>query len=584
MDAVEEVKARLNIEDVIGEYVQLKRAGRNWRGLSPFTSERTPSFIVSPEKQIWHDFSSGKGGNIFSFVMEMEGLDFKGALEVLARKAGVDLEQYRQASNRTSFDKERLYAALEMSAKFYQVHFSKNRTVLEYVLKTRQFSKDTALSWRIGYSPPTGNSLTDFLRSKGFREEELRAAGLVTRRYERLVDMFRDRLMIPLADSQGRIIGFTARILTNDKNAPKYINTPQTVLYDKSRHVYGLHFAKEAIRRNGFVVVSEGNLDVIASHQVGVKQVVATAGTALTEQHLKALSRLAADIRLCFDADKAGLAATERAIPIASKVGVTLSIINLPKGKDPDELIRSDPKLWQITITQYRYALDWLMDRYGTLLDLTTAVGKRQYSDILLPIVRRLQDPVEQDHYLAAIAAASAISRDALQAKLLMPKFESGVKTKSSSPNASPVDFKQVEFMKAQDHLLAVVLFNPALHEYLELITPAMLAKEESKQLLLFLRSNPDFNGKTAEHEVLKSVADYVMILGLQYEELYQDLELTELQYEAARLTARLIESFVKSQKQMLAQELAGANEAQTAQLLETVKQLDRLLNRVKGG
>ncbi len=316
MDAVEEIKSRLSIEDVIGEYVQLKRAGRNWRGLSPFSNERTPSFMVSPEKQIWHDFSSGKGGNMFSFVMEMEGLEFKAALELLARKAGIDIEQYRSSgSSARGQEKERLQQALELAAKFYQAHLKQNRAALEYVLKIRGFSKDTILQWQLGYSPSSGTALIDFLRGKKFTDEEIKRAGLSTQRYRGAGDMFRGRLMIPLADQFGKVVGFTARLLADEPDAPKYINTPQTVLYDKSRHVYGLHLAKEAIRKCKYVVLVEGNLDVIASHQAGVRQTVATAGTALTEQHLKALSRFTGDIRLSFDADKAGLAATERGNP-----------------------------------------------------------------------------------------------------------------------------------------------------------------------------------------------------------------------------------------------------------------------------
>ncbi|HUC88381.1 MAG TPA: DNA primase, partial [Candidatus Binatia bacterium] len=369
MDAVEEIKNRLAIEEVIGEYVELKRSGRNWKGLSPFSSERTPSFVVSPEKQIWHDFSSGKGGNLFSFVMEMEGLTFKEALELLARKAGVDLEQYQTSgySKGNQELKTRLYAALELSTKFYQAQFKNNPSALEYVLGKRGFTKDTALQWRIGYSPNGGTALVDFLKQRKFSDDEIRRAGLSSRRYRGEGDMFRGRLMIPLADSQGQVIGFTARILVDDPEAPKYINTPQTLLYDKSRHVFGLHFAKEAIRREGYVVIAEGNLDVIASYQAGVRQIVATAGTALTEPHLKTLGRFTDDIRLCFDNDKAGISATERAIPIASKVGVSLSIISLPGAKDPDELIQQDAASWRASIASPQYALDWLIERHLSL-------------------------------------------------------------------------------------------------------------------------------------------------------------------------------------------------------------------------
>ncbi|MGC1176818.1 MAG: DNA primase [Candidatus Saccharimonadales bacterium] len=582
MDAVDEVKNRLSIEDVIAEYVQLKRAGRNYRGLSPFSNEKTPSFMVSPEKQIWHDFSSGKGGNMFSFVMEVEGLDFKGALELLARKAGVDLDQYRSTTRRDGPDKKRLQTLLELAAKFYQVQFSKNQSVLTYVFKKRGFSKETALEWKIGYSPNTGSALLDFARSKGFTEVEIKQAGLSAQGYRGTQDMFRGRLMIPLQDAFGAVIGFTARQLDDDPNAPKYINTPQTALYDKSRHVYGLHLAKESIRKGQFAVLVEGNLDVIASHQVGVRQTVATAGTALTEPQLKALSRFTGDIRLSFDADKAGLAATERAIPIASRVKVNLSVIDIPSGKDPDELIQEDPALWRAAIEKHQYALDWLMERYENLLDTSSAQGKRQFSDVLLPIVRGLSDAVEQDHYLNAIADKIGVSVEALG-----QKFQ-----KTSGPDPNPrrrkakiepakLDKMAIENQKTQDNFLSLMLTRLTLREFLDLITPEMLYTDTGKALLEFLKSNPDFDGKSSK--VVQSLGDYVKIEALLYEELYQGLELNELHYEAARLQARLVEQFVKTQKAKLADAMETSDQAATQDLLGQAKKYDALLNQVKG-
>lgn len=590
MDAVEEIKARLSIEDVISEYVQLKRAGRNWKGLSPFTSERTPSFVVSPEKQIWHDFSSGKGGNVFSFVMEMEGLDFKGALELLARRAGIDLGQYRQTTQSKGPNKERLHELLELTTKFYQTQFSKNEIAWRYIFEKRKFTKDTALTWRLGYSPNTGTALVDFLKSRGFSQEEMKQAGVTAQRRAGLGDMFRGRLMVPLADAQGRIVGFTARLLVDDPNAPKYINTPQTVLYDKSRHVFGLHLAKETIRKSKFVVLTEGNLDVIASHQAGVKQTVAVAGTALTEQQLKILSRFTGDIRLCFDADRAGLAATERAIPIASKVGVSLSIIDVPLGKDPDELIRQDPALWHETITKNHYALDWLIDRYKKLLDITSAQGKREFTDILLPVVRRLNDSVEQDHYMAAIAEIIGVRRDALDTKLSKTPENALKKLRMPKHELPAFDKLTVEYTKTQDHILSLALMRRSLRPQLAVLTPDMFAKEDSRQVLVFLQQHPDFDGAKdvlqafVKESQVQNLGDYVKILVLEYEELYQDLDDTELAYEATRLTARLVETYVKLQKQQLAARLEGADEAQTTALLEQVKQLDTLLKRVSGG
>lgn len=585
MDAVEEVKSRLNIEDVIGEYVELKRAGRNWKGLSPFGNEKTPSFMVSPEKQIWHDFSSGKGGNMFSFVMEVEGLDFKGALELLARKAGVELEQYRSKNaSARSKEKERLYAVLDLAAKFYQVQFSQNKTALEYVFKKRQFAKETALEWRLGYSPNTGRALLDFLKGKEFTEREITNAGLTARAYRGGVqDMFRGRLMVPLQDGTGRVIGFTARLLIDDPNAPKYINTPQTPLYDKSRHVYGLHLAKEAIRRNNFVVLVEGNLDVIASHQVGVRQVVATAGTAMTEQHLKALSRFTGDIRLSFDADKAGMNATERALPIASKVGVSLSVITIPNGKDPDELIKNGGvETWERVITAPQYALDWLIDRYKIVLDITTAPGKREFSDIVLAVVNRLQDPVEREHYLEKVAETLSVSKAALLSKLAQQTTAEKPKLKKSVAEVKIPSKTVSDYVKAQSHLLTIALKQPKLRPLLAPIAPDMLIGDEPKLLRTFLGEHPDFAGDPVTASKLHPIADYVKMLLLQYEELYEDVGAEELAFEADRLQTRLIAQYVKMQKQRLAQKLQTATEPETTALLEQAKQFDALLKSYK--
>ena len=601
MDAVDEVKTRLAIEDVVGEYVQLKRAGRNFKGLSPFAAEKTPSFVVSPDKQIWHDFSSGKGGDMFSFVMEVEGLDFKAALELLARKAGIDLAQFRQpgAGANAGPSKERLHELLDLAAKFYQVQFSKNQIALEYVFKKRKFNKETALQWRLGYSPNNGTALVDFARTKGFNELEIKQAGLSSNSsYRGLSDMFRGRLMIPLQDQQGRVIGFTARLLTDDKEAPKYINTPQTPLYDKSRHIYGLHLAKESIRKGGYAVIAEGNLDVISSHQAGVRQVVATAGTALTEQHLKGLSRFSGDIRLSFDADKAGLAATERAIPIASKVKVSLSIITIPSGKDPDELIQQDPAAWVSAIESPSYALDWLIERYQQILDISSAEGKRKFSDIMLPVVRNLNDAVERDHYLNKIAELIAVSRQALEQKYDQATQEAPVVRKKpmqvSPTKPGQVDRLALERQRTEDAFLCLLLLRPTLREFLALLTDDMFTNVNAYELYKFLKTHPDFYGKPNDLKALKTyvvsqddarnLPDYVKILALLYEELYQGLELNELHYEAARLQARMVEQFVKTAKQKIISQLEGADDGTTTALLTQAKNYDELLNQVKGG
>jgi len=588
MDAIEEVKSRLNIEDVIGEYVQLKRAGRNWKGLSPFSDERSPSFMVSPEKQIWHDFSSGKGGNVFSFIMEVEGMTFKEALELLARKAGVDLEQYRtKTSGKRGQDKERLYELLEWTTKFYQAQLRGNRQALEYVLKKRQFTKETTLEWRLGYSPNTGTALIDFLRSKGFTEAEMKSAGVTAQRYRGVGDMFRGRVMIPLCDQQGRVIGFTARILVDDPNAPKYINTPQTVLYDKSRHVFGLHLAKEMIRKTKYVVVAEGNLDVITSHQAGVRQVVATAGTALTEQHLQALGRFTGDIRLSFDADKAGLNATERAIPIASKVKVSLSIITIPSGKDPDELIKQDPEIWKKIIQSPQYALDWLVDRYKTVLDITSAQGKRQFTDIILHVVHDLTDPVEQDHYIGEVAKLIGVSQEALRGKLNEEqRIEEARPKKRVKVAPQPTDRAVVKKKQSQNLLLSIALMRPKLRAIaLEPIIAEMLVDDEGRQMLDFLIKNPDFTGGPQTSEELRPIADYGKILADQFDNWDKDYDLVELQNNIAALQKNLVIPYIETRQSKILDESSLTDDPQQkTKLREEYNQLTQLLKLYKGG
>lgn len=583
MNAVEDIKSSLSIEDVIGEYVQLKRTGRNWKGLSPFTNEKTPSFTVSPEKQIWHDFSSNKGGDVFSFIMEVEGLDFKGALELLARKAGIDLAQY-QSSRQSSIDKERLYQLLDTAAKFYQVQLLSSKTALKYISGTRGYNKQTIIEWRLGYAPNNGNALVNYAKGKGYSNRELKLVGLSSLNFQSARDMFRERIMIPLQDAQGRVIGFTARLLNNDPTLPKYINTPKTVLYDKSRHIFGLHMAKESIRKTSYVVLVEGNLDVITSHQAGVYQTVATAGTALTEHHLKSLSHITSDIRLCFDADKAGLSATERAIPVASRVGVSLSIIEIPNSKDPDELIKKDLSLWKEIINKNVYAIDWLMERYKTLLDIKTAPGKRQYSDVLLPVVKSLDDDVERDHYMQNIADTLEISKEALTQKFLKTQaINQPFLPKKNKYQQVKVDILSLERRRLSDKFACLMLKKPTLRDLLDIISTDMLDGDGAKRLIAILKDHRDWYELKASDQRLSNLEDYVKIEEVLYEELYLGLELNELYDEALRLQTKLIEAYVKTNKNRIAKLLVLTDIETTHKLLEEVKEYDQLLRQVKG-
>ncbi|MEX1059195.1 MAG: DNA primase [Candidatus Saccharimonadales bacterium] len=580
MDAVAEVKSRLNVEDVVAEYIQLKRSGRNFKGLSPWTNEKTPSFMVSPEKQIWHDFSSGKGGDIFTLVMEMEGLDFRGALEHLARKAGVELEDYQTSSSHRKQFKNRALEALALATKFYQKQLTVNKSALKYLIKDRGFKKQTLLDWQLGYAPRTGSALTDFLTKHGFDTDEMRRAGLIFMRAAGPSDMFRGRIMIPLCDAQGTVIGFTGRLLKDEPDAPKYINTPQTVVYDKGRHVFGLHLAKEAVRKSGYGVIVEGNMDVVASHQAGVKNVVATAGTAMTDNHLRELKRFTPDIRLCFDADSAGVSATERAITMAQRTGVNLDVIVLAEAKDPDELIRQDPAQWRKVVQKSTYAIDWLVECYASELDLKTAQGKKAFTDELLSVIRRLSDAVEQDHYLKRLADLTDSSLEAIRAKFAMQKAEKTTLRKSKVQPA--VERGGIEQQRLQDHLLSMALMQPKLRPVLEDYQPEYFSAEAPKKLFEFLKQHSDFKGEPQLAKELQQISDYVKVLVLQFEELYQDLPLDDLKEQAQNLKHRLVAGYVKIQKRQLVAEMqATSDEKKLQQLMTKVDKLNKLIMRV---
>lgn len=574
-EAKEEVRAKLDIEAVIGEYVTLKRAGRNWKGLSPFSEEKTPSFFVSPEKGIWHDFSSNQGGDLFSFVMLVEGLDFRATLELLARKAGVDLSQYEQksGSSRDHADKKkRIIAMHESAATFYQRSLFSTEIAADYV-KKRGFNRQVVHDFRLGYAPADGYSLLNFLESKGYSKQELRDGGLIGSRGS---DLFRDRLTIPLMDGQGQVIGFTARLIRDVQGAPKYLNTPQTLLYDKGRHVFGLHLAKEKIRRDDRAVIVEGNLDVISSHQAGVSNVVATAGTALTDHHLKALSRLTDRILLAFDADKAGVAATERAIPIAQAVGVELGIVVLPGDfKDPDELIQHDVSKWQSAIRKFRPAIEWVIEQYEKRLDLKTALGKRQLTTEALGLLNKLENPVEQEHYLKSLVEKTGTSLDTLQTRMEQ------LAAAENAPRLKAVKHKPaqtVEDNPKQDHLLALMCLESDIRDAAMELSVDAFDGEQRQTLFRYLVTHPGGFDLDDVPPELKPIDVYVKIVQLKADLRYADLGSAQRETEASYLIGQIKLQHLKTKKITLMNELreteASGDEARTRQLRSELNDL----------
>lgn len=524
MDPVQEIKQRLGITEVVGQYLQLKQAGRNLKAPCPFHQEKSASFMVSPDKNIYHCFGCGEGGDVFSFVMKMEGLEFREALEKLARQANITLEEH-PADRKAGQRRARLIEAHEWAIKYYQASLLKNQGSLDYVVKKRRFGKDSIRDFQIGYAPETWEGLTKFLLKKGFSAEELKLAGLAGQKSGRnsVYDQFRGRIMLAICDGQGRPIGFTGRVLGDE--LPKYLNTPQTPLYDKSLVIYGLHLAREAIRRQDEVILVEGNMDVVASHQAGVKNVVAVSGTALTLDQLKVLSRLTKNVKLAFDQDAAGIKATERAIELAQKLGLVLKMIEISDAKDPDELIQKDVKLWQEAIAKAKYIMDYLFDRFEQDYDLSSVVGKRQYSDRLAFNIKRLADPVEQGHYIKLLAKKIDVQEEQVKEKVdntSLTASYAAAKSANESPlprAAIPASGQPLKGLPLfERRLIGMLLAFPDIRLYMDDLRDVDFSEPNNLFIFKAIKESPNLLAP----EIAASspdLADYINILTLAAEE-----------------------------------------------------------------
>lgn len=561
MNEVEEVKSRLDIVDVIGGYVPLKQTGHSFKGLSPFKSEKTPSFIVSPDKNIWHDFSSGKGGDVISFVMEMEGLSFPEALEMLAKRAGVKLKPRSRSADNSS-NKNKLFDANEKAMAYYHLALSKNNQAKEYFLKTRSLSLGILKKFKLGYSPDSWEGLTNYLGAKGFSPKDLIEAGLAAKspRGSGAYDLFRGRVMFPVFDMQNRVVGFSARVLGTEKVA-KYINTPQTPIYNKSFAIYGLSQAKEAIRSNDKVVVVEGNMDVLALHNAGFENVVACSGTALTELQVRQLSRLSKNITLCFDADEAGINATLRAIELASNSDAKIEVVSLKGAKDPDELLKKGKDAWSQALKSAKYAPDFVIDYGKHKFDTKTAPGKKQFTRFIMPMLLNMSDDIELQHYVKKVAQIVDSDEESIK-KLLQAKDNKPMPDQSASSEVEPesaprkLTLQEKQEQELLELCLAYPITLPAIKD-LKLSQTSELHRNIFKSLKKY--DGKDFAGLIKQ---LPKEANYVKILSLRGEQQYADASAHDIRLEAFTQVARIQETNRQNLKRSLTKQIAEAEEA----------------------
>jgi DNA primase len=482
MSVVEEIKRRVDIVEVIGSYVKLTRSGRNYKGLSPFRQERTPSFFVFPETQTFKDFSSGEQGDVFSFLMKKEGLSFGEALRELAKRAGVRLESPTPEQQRSADYAARLRAALtDAAGYFHQLLTSAPQAAAcrAYLREQRGLSQATIETWQLGYSLADFQALLTHLTMRGYSAQALVDAGLVIQNEEgRRYDRFRGRLMIPIRDAQGEVVGFGSRAL--DGSEPKYMNSPQTAVFDKGRLLFGLDRARRSIRDEQCAVLVEGYMDVLACHQSGFTNVVAGMGTALGEAQLRALRRLAPRIVLALDADAAGERAILRSVQVArealdresapsfdprgiirheSRLQADIRVAILPAGKDPDELVLSAPEEWRATVAAARPVAEHVIDAVLAGHDLRDPAARSQAVRAIAPILLDLADPIQRDAYIQRLAGRLGNSPRAVALAI-------GAVARELRGQAKPAPHSQGRAGKGSDleaHLIAILSRRPQL-------------------------------------------------------------------------------------------------------------------------
>lgn len=451
--SVDQIKSKIDIVTLVSSYIKLEKAGTNFKGKCPFHNEKTPSFFVSPDRGSYYCFGCQAKGDIFTFVQEFEGLDFIGSLKVLAERAGVELEQYNR-ENKT--DKERLHSVLEQAVFFYEKKLSESPEALEY-LKSRGLTEKTIKDFRIGYSPSDWRELHDFLLSKNVSVQDMKNVGLIKQKEgtSSYYDTFRGRIMFPINDSSGRPVGFSGRILVSDDPSsraklttgqatpPKYLNSPETELFNKSEILFGLDKAKVDIRLKDYSILVEGQMDLVMLHQVGITNTVASSGTALTSNHLVKLRRISNNLKMFFDGDDAGFNASNRAAKIALALGMDLKLVLMPKGKDPADLAKEDFGLLKKLMSESKHVIDFYTETLMTRgldprnLNYNLNAEIRQQ---VLPYVAELPNETDKAHFIKSIMRKTFLNEESLWNDL--KKINNGSSV-GSNINTSPPALKR---------------------------------------------------------------------------------------------------------------------------------------------
>ncbi len=599
---IEAIKARLDAVELIGETVPLKKAGRTYKALCPFHAEKTPSFIVWPETGTWKCFGCGEGGDLFHFVMKRDRIDFREALELLAARAGVELPSRPGRSPEQDEEHARLYAVLQTAALYYHAMLlSPAGLAAREYLERRGLSPETIETALLGFAPHAPGAFERHLVEAGFTRQELTAAGLLGSGEHGTFDWFRGRVLFPIRDQQGRVVGFGGRAMS-DEVQPKYLNSPQTPLFDKGALLYGLDRARAAIRSEGRAVVVEGYMDVLAVHQAGFLNVVATLGTSITERHLDQLKRLAPEIVLALDPDTAGLHATERAIEVARSAqpddvvpeiavevgrrGLLRTLVRyrgtrktrvrvalLPAGLDPDDLVRHDPGAWRSLVEQALPVVDFALARLGQRYDLSSAEGKRAAAEDALDLIADMVDAVERAHYLQRLARLLQVSERELAEKARRPVAPARGESGAAAP---PTGDTLEEYTLA----LAAHLGPSALQQ----LDPGHFETTEGRALLSFLQRSSQ--GDTLDLAALEPYVEPWLESSLrrmaQYNAMWELVPEEALGERLADLRLRLEERALFREQRQIHELLAADGEADGGRWYTELAALARRIRQVQ--
>lgn len=567
---IEEIKEKLDVMQVVGEYIKLQKAGANYRALCPFHQEKNPSFFVSPSRQMWHCFGGcGEGGDIFKFVMKIEGMEFGDALRLLAQKAGVELKAPDPTTIRMQSERKSMTEMMEWCTKFFERQLADSQVGKEAVqyLLGRGVTKESIAKWRLGYAPDSALGLCEFLEGKGYARDEIGRAGMLVHSDGKTYDRFRSRIMFPVTDLHGSVIGFGGRIFTKQgatakEGFAKYVNTPNTVLYDKSKVLYGLDKAKMQVLKNDACILVEGYMDCIMVSQAGNENVVAVSGTALTPWQLKVLKRYTENLLLSFDMDIAGDTATRRGIDLALQDGFSLKVITMPE-KDPAEVVQENPETWKKFLEGAVSILDFYFATSFSRHDKKSPEGKKAIAKDLLPVIAKIANKIEQAHWIGKLSHEIGVKEEVIQEEL--KKVQGGAEPYGSSQNVpktseAPASRKQL----LEDRTLALIFRLP---QNLKLIGEEHLSlfSVKTQEILAGLEKNPSLDFQQFESLFSPQIVEFLQYIALKSEVEEED---ADWEKECKTCLAELQSLFVKEKLDSIAKEIQDAEERKDASRL----------------